>query len=61
MSQRLKQVDDISLGKNLKKLRKAARLTQNDVIPSYNYAVWVHHVVHTPKWRVAHIMSASLN
>lgn len=32
MSQRLKQVDDISLGKNLKKLRKAAHLTQNDVI-----------------------------
>ena len=32
MSQKLKQKDDISLGHNLKKLRKAAKLTQNDVI-----------------------------
>lgn len=32
MSQKLKQIDDISLGYNLKKLRKARKLTQNDVI-----------------------------
>ena len=32
MSQKLKQKDDISIGENLKRLRKAAKLTQNDVI-----------------------------
>lgn len=32
MSQKLKQKDDISLGANLRKLRKGAKLTQNDVI-----------------------------
>ena len=32
MSQKIKQKDDISIGNNLKRLRKAAKLTQNDVI-----------------------------
>lgn len=32
MAQKLKQKDDISIGFNLKRLRKAAKLTQNDVI-----------------------------
>lgn len=32
MSQKLKQNDDISLGYNLKRLRKSRKTTQNDVI-----------------------------
>lgn len=32
MAQKLKQKDDISIGFNLKRLRKSANLTQNDVI-----------------------------
>jgi len=32
MSQKLKQVDDISLGNNLRNLRKASNLTQEQVV-----------------------------
>lgn len=32
MSQKLKQVDDISLGNNLRNLRKATNLTQEQVV-----------------------------
>lgn len=35
MSQKLKQTDDVSIGRNLKKLRKAAGLTQNEVITQF--------------------------
>lgn len=32
MSQKLKQIDDISLGNNLRNLRKASNLTQEQVV-----------------------------
>ena len=47
MEQKLRQINDISLGNNLRNLRNAANLTQEQV--NYNYATFQPHAASTLK------------